>query len=59
MDLKTKCSDFVESHNKVNLTSIGTRLQSMLKDGVDTAQLFEILKSKEKKKYKVVSITVL
>ena len=48
LDLNNKCHDFVEKHNKVNVKNIGGNIESMLKNGVDTLQLVELLKSEEK-----------
>ena len=48
LDLKNKCSDFVKEHNKVNVQNYGCNIGYMLKKGVDTVQLFEILKSEKK-----------
>jgi len=48
LDLKNKCSDFVEKHNKLNVIKFGgANIESMLKKGVDTLQILEILKSQK------------
>ena len=50
--LDQKCSDFVEKYNEVNVKSLGINITNLLKNGVCSSQLVELLKStKKSRKY--------